>query len=125
MSIERRRWYRWSLRTLFAVVTVFAVWLGWHMKIVHQRRAYLDGLKSRGLSYELVSESESAYRDVGSDYMSYYELPGPVSIPFWRRWLGDDAAIRISVGDVATEADEARRLFPEVGVVGDWRSECL
>jgi hypothetical protein len=41
--IERpkQRWFRFSLRTLFVVITVVAVWLGWQASIVHERKALL------------------------------------------------------------------------------------
>jgi hypothetical protein len=29
-----RRWFQYSLRTLFIIVTVFAVWLGWELSII-------------------------------------------------------------------------------------------
>lgn len=32
-----RRRFRWSLRTLFVVVTLFSVWLGWSLNWIHQR----------------------------------------------------------------------------------------
>jgi len=34
----RRRWFRYSLRTLFVLVTVFCVWLGVQVKWIHDRR---------------------------------------------------------------------------------------
>ncbi len=36
----KRRWFRFSLRTLFVVVTVFGVWLGWEIKYVRDRRRF-------------------------------------------------------------------------------------
>ena len=38
----RRRWFSFSLRTLFLVLTTFSLWLGWHFQIarvVQQRNA--------------------------------------------------------------------------------------
>ena len=32
-----RRWFRFSLRTLFVLVTAFCVWLGWQLHLVRQR----------------------------------------------------------------------------------------
>ena len=34
----KRRWFRFSLRTLFVVVTVFAIWLGYHVNWIQERR---------------------------------------------------------------------------------------
>ena len=34
----RRRWFRFGLRTMFVVLTVFGVWLGWQVNIVQKRK---------------------------------------------------------------------------------------
>jgi hypothetical protein len=36
-----RRWFRWSLRTMFVVVTVFACWLGYELNWIRQRHKFL------------------------------------------------------------------------------------
>ena len=33
----KRRWFRFSLRTMFLAVTVFCVWLGWNVEQVRKR----------------------------------------------------------------------------------------
>ena len=38
MAIPKRRWFRFSLRTMFVAHTVVAVWLGWNGHVVQQRR---------------------------------------------------------------------------------------
>ena len=38
----KRRWFRFSLRTLFVAVTVFGCWLGYYLNWVRQRHALLD-----------------------------------------------------------------------------------
>jgi len=48
----KRRWPRYSLRTLFVVVTVFAVWLGWGLHWSRSRaefRLYLKSLPAKGI----------------------------------------------------------------------------
>ena len=35
----KRRWFAYSLRTLFVVVTVFGCWLGYQLNWIRQRRA--------------------------------------------------------------------------------------
>src|ERR1700690_2367557 len=44
----KRRWLRFSLRTLFVVVTVFGIWLGWQTNVVRERRTMRDWLEARG-----------------------------------------------------------------------------
>ena len=39
-----RRWFRFSLRTLFLLVTVFCVWLGYHLNWMRERHAFLASL---------------------------------------------------------------------------------
>jgi hypothetical protein len=41
----RRRWFRFGLRTMFVVLTVISVWLGWQACWIQQRRAYLEELR--------------------------------------------------------------------------------
>ena len=36
MVIVKRRWFRFSLRTLFVAVAVFCAWLGYHVNWMHQ-----------------------------------------------------------------------------------------
>lgn len=43
------RWFRFSLRTLFVVITLIAVCLGWQASIVCERQALLAEGKARGL----------------------------------------------------------------------------
>jgi hypothetical protein len=38
-----RRWFRFSLRTMFVLVTVFCVWLGYQLNWIRQRR---DAIRS-------------------------------------------------------------------------------
>ena len=35
--VAKRRWFRFNLRTLFLVLTVFACWLGYHVHWIRQR----------------------------------------------------------------------------------------
>ena len=42
ISAPNRRWLRFSLRTLFVVVTVIACWLGWNLHQVRERDRLLE-----------------------------------------------------------------------------------
>jgi hypothetical protein len=48
MTAPRRRWFRFSLRTLFVVVTVLACWLSWNRSLVQRRRPFLEMAQSSG-----------------------------------------------------------------------------
>jgi hypothetical protein len=43
-SPQRRRWFRFSLRTFLLVFTAVAVWLGWNVYVVRQRREFIATL---------------------------------------------------------------------------------
>jgi hypothetical protein len=78
--VKRRRWFRFSLRVLLAVVTVAAVWMGITMKAIRDRREAIRVIDEMGGTYGV--------RIVG---------------PKWLRYLvGDDKgfydALRVSLG---------------------------
>ncbi len=116
MSLIRgRRWFAFSLRTLFIVVTMFAVWLGWELNFVRQRLALRKQLAA-GAGWVLTVTEYCGYsacalpgRSVRADVMK---------IPFWRRWMGDEPIAQMGFDRGATAADRARarELFPEAYV---------
>jgi hypothetical protein len=101
-----RRWFRFSLRTIFVVVTVFAVWLGWELKFIRDRKVFLKWVDETSGSYG--TKSEWAIRPNNP----FSNTP---DVAKWRRWLGDDATIAITLGPGYTKDEAARmwRLFPE------------
>jgi len=64
----RRRWFQFGLGSLLALVTVFAVWLGWHMNRVHAQRALVGRVNERGrnVTYDIQiqkRDGKSPYPD--------------------------------------------------------------
>ena len=103
---------RYSLRTMFVVVTMLACWLGWQVNIVHQRKALLRSVKQEGgwsMGY-LDSYEERGIRT--------NMFPPQHRLPAWRLWLGDKSICHIAFRDesMRKEADRARELFPEAEV---------
>lgn len=45
---KRRRWLRFSLRTLLILITLFAVWLGWHMYRRREQQRVAAAVVQRG-----------------------------------------------------------------------------
>jgi hypothetical protein len=51
MTAPKRRWFSYSLRTLFALVTVFGVWLGWNLHQVRERGRVLAEFPTQHSSF--------------------------------------------------------------------------
>ncbi len=95
--------HSFSLRTLFVVVTLFAIpcaYVGWQAKIVRARQNWLKAHPS----YCTASSLDPTDPDTRPEEPS-----------FVRVWLGDEAIGYIYIED--QYAAETRRLFPEAGIV--------
>jgi hypothetical protein len=109
---RRRRWYQFGLRTMFVVVTVFAVWLGWELKFVRERD------KSRRWIVENGGDISSIIA-MTVDGSANVHFESPANLPFWRRWMGDELIGSIWLAAEPSEADirRLRRQFPEAKVI--------
>ena len=94
----RRRWIRYSLRTLFVLVTLVCVYLGWAMNWIRQRREFLN--RHDVTSY--ISYVSYAY--------SSNRAPAPL------RLLGEEGIGLLFFSGSDEEMKEAERLFPEAKV---------
>ena len=104
-TTPRRRWFRFSLRTLFVVVTVFAAWLGWELNWIRERR-----LIANGAPRWVVFDTQ-----LGTQHLVQPKAPGIL-------WIFGEpgyAAVRLVVciddqnGDEDKEIMRAKGLFPE------------
>jgi hypothetical protein len=104
-SASPRRWLRFSLRTMFVLVTAVALWLGWELNIVRQRRAALDELGN--------NQAVHVFTDIQLDTSE-----GRVGVPKLRMLLGDQpvALIRFDAGQPESELSRVKELFPESDV---------
>jgi len=86
----RRRWFRYSLRTFFVLLTMLCVWLGVQVKWISDR-------------HEAVRDDPDAFVDI--------ETKAPWSI----RLLGERGQFAIVVGSGHSEEEYSRlkSLFPE------------
>ncbi len=94
---------------MFLLVTVIAVWLGWELKFIRERKRFLALLDQ----YRMAEMEAASSRLVPSAiYIPAFDEP---TIPFWRRWLGDEAQGMILLPGNTTEVQlqTARELFPE------------
>jgi hypothetical protein len=71
-----RRWFWFSVGTMLLVVTVFALWLGWQLKLIRDRKNAAIWLSENG---DGVTSRWSAIQEGFGDSCPKAE------IPFWRR----------------------------------------
>jgi hypothetical protein len=108
MESPKPRRFRFSLRTMFVVVTVGCIWLGWQVYLVQKRKALLQLSESSGGGW---TARDAIYSPDG--------VPEPLitDISWYRKLLGDHAVAYILL-QAATESEliAARSLFPEARV---------
>jgi hypothetical protein len=109
----RKHRFRYNLRTLMLVVTLLCLWLGWEFNAIQERRAIVEWtVANDGLVYN--GGSHIGFFDGSFSTLTFT----PASMPFWRRWMGDVAALEITLPASATARDHrrAQRAFPEARV---------
>jgi hypothetical protein len=91
-----RRWFRYSLRTLFIVVTIFGIWFGWNLKTVRERKAVLVALRAAcGSSLDFKCDSlESIERDYPTSDLRRYSYARASAV---RRILGDESFCHVEL----------------------------
>ena len=97
----RHRWFRYSLRTFFVVLTILGVWLGVQVKWIKDRDAALNDLSKVG--YDLVAKTDAPWsiRILGADgFLCVYVFRTP-------------SADRREIDQII---DRIRPLFPEATV---------
>ena len=112
----RRRWFRFafSLRTLFVVVTIVGVWLGWELKIIRQRAAVRLSIESQD-GHLCVARPRDVSQETCGVVVVSESLIKHATIPLVREWLGDEAIDNIVVRSEG-QAQIAKAIFPEAKV---------
>jgi len=100
---DRRRWFQFSLGTLFVVMTLVALWLAWELNFIRERKAMRRTIAEKGFVSTVKEWNSEAGR------------VSQAKVPFWRVWLGDEAIAMIMLEQGATEFDleQVRSRFPE------------
>ena len=111
----RRRWFQFSLHALLISMTVLAGCIAWtvcEVRFVHLRQAVAKStLEERG---QLLSVKDwEARPEVAAN-----NIRSPVTIPFWRRWMGDEAMLEVAIPYGSSDAtlNAKRILFSEAQV---------
>jgi hypothetical protein len=96
----RRRRFHFTLRTLFVLVTLIAVWLGWSLSWIRERHDFLRDRRA----FVFDTDTDAA-------------TPAPRFL-----WLfGEEGAeyVKLSTEDQSDYA-RAKHLFPEARVIGSY-----
>jgi hypothetical protein len=113
-SATKRRWFQFTLRTLFVVVTAFACWLGWNAQTVHRRARARHGIEASGGEF-IYSPLQPTWRVVFQRPIHGDSVDYAYEVPWVRRILGDSPA-RIIFFDRRAPTDEELQqtaYFPE------------
>ena len=113
-TASKRRWFNFSLRTMFVVVTVFGCWMGYELNWIRQRREFIQS------------------DECSSNVVDAEDYGGWPSAPWMLRLFGETGYAMIQVNFFPDETFEehaianwrltekqqqlikrARRLFPE------------
>jgi hypothetical protein len=110
-ATRKRRWFAYSLRTLFVVVTVFGCWLGYQLNWIRERHSLIDAPQQTGVDPEygvtLIPMSLRAPLQVETK-----DAPWPL------RWLGERGVYTLYLRDDMPESEVAHicALFPEAEI---------
>ena len=119
---------RFSLRTMFVVMTITSISLGWHVERVRQRRTTLEWIHHNGGAWDspiryLVCWPNRTPLEAAAFRIKY--AWNQVS-EFVRRSSGDRAISSITLPDnlplTDVELDRIKSLFPEAIVERSWES---
>jgi hypothetical protein len=101
----RRRWYQFSLRTFFALVTLTCIGVGYW---VHWSK---DWIRQRHEALQTIAMDMSG---PGYSYASSTPIDGPKAP--WSLWLFGESGIRIMQCE-SPHFEQVQRLFPEARVI--------
>ncbi len=96
-----RRWFSFSLRTMFILLTAVCVWVGYQVNWVRQRREFMGKLPTNNIAYQ-------------EDLSHQVQAPGML-------WLFGEAGKHrfrsVNTPDSDPETKQIRILFPEAEIL--------
>jgi hypothetical protein len=109
----RRRWFQFGLGTMFLVVTVFAIWLGYKVNWMHERHQFIAQEKASAEARSVPVSFDSAYSKTRAPGLLWtLHEPG-----YWAMFViaeGDSESALTSHDYERLRI--ARRLFPEAKI---------
>ncbi len=128
MATVPRPRFQFRLRTLFVVMTLFAVpcaYVGWQAKIVAARKACIENehnlvfLAQAEESLPVKSDDPIIYAPVGKTRDSFASVLKPAPVTWVRAMLGDSSWACVGLPKNATDSELARMgaIFPEAQIV--------
>ena len=107
-TVPKRRWFQFSLKSLFVVITLFGMWLGWQLYWFKTRRDWLEA----------------------KNYVAAFPAAGARKLPHPQLMITlfhQEAISQILLRNASKEeVAKVRRLFPEADVVsGNWGAPSL
>ena len=110
---NRRRWFRFSLRTLFVLVTVLCIWLGFQVNAAHRQKEAVAAIQKAG-GYVLFDYQITR----GGAIMANASPPGP---GWLRKFIGEDyfrKVKNVNLSETTTESGFSQlALLPDLDVL--------
>ena len=104
MTAPNRRWPRFGLRTLFAVVSVLGCWLGWQVSVVRERSAMRLAIEASGANIVKGDIPTT----LSAPQMAIVRRGEPIRLSWIRRALGDEPVALIVFPGEPSPSDLAR-----------------
>ncbi len=111
-----RRRFRFSTRTLFVLVTLLAVsaaWFAGEMQLVTARKEFLRLHLAEGSQFITAANIEEL-NEYARKLGKTPDWPSPMRLPIWRRWLGDEGIVMLSLPDRLCGCRSSPGPYPDV-----------
>jgi hypothetical protein len=110
-----RQWFRFSLRTLFVVVTAMCIaggWVAYQLNWIRQRHEFIAEVKKLSQPFYVPVWAYIRSDYVGPPYLPETPAPWPLRI------FGEEGVWTIGIFDAGylSYVERAKRLFPEADV---------
>jgi hypothetical protein len=108
----KRRWFRYSLRTLFVVVTVIGCWLGYELNWIRERRAFIASEVSTRIDEDWWNCSVTDGGRSAPGLLALFGEEGFSALSV----LAESQSVELLTANDRQRLQEARHLFPEATI---------